>query len=138
MNGSRSRTLLIATAATAFLLSGCAYDSYAVAGYGYAGTAYYDGYYGPYWDGFWGVDGVFNFYDVRDHRYHRDDGYHFRHDNSPGYAGVQHRGFEGRNFARGSVPAPRAYAGGGRGGGGRAGGGGGPRGGGGGGGGRRG
>ena len=66
--------------------------------------AYYDGFYGPYWDGYWGADGVFFFYDVHDHRFHRDDGHHFRHDQSPGFAGIPHR-----NVARG-MPANPSHA----------------------------
>jgi hypothetical protein len=111
MNRSSKRALLIASAATAILLSGCAYTPYPDVVY--AAPGYYDGYYGPYWDGYWGADGVFFFYDVHDHRFHRDDGHHFRHDAAPGFAGVPHR-----NFAGGSPTGPsHAFGGAARGGG---------------------
>lgn len=79
-----NRAFLIATAATAILLSGCAYPAYR-ADVAYV-PAYYDGFYGPYWDGFWGVDGFFYFSDARGHRFRRDDGHHFRHNAAPGFA----------------------------------------------------
>ena len=96
MNRSVNRALLVATAATAILLSGCAYTAYpGDVNVAYA-PGYYDGFYGPYWDGYWGVDGAFYFYDVHDHHFHRDNGHHFRHDQAPGFAGIPHR-----NVARG-------------------------------------
>ena len=98
MNRSFNRALLVASAATAILLSGCAYTPYPDVAYA---PGYYDGFYGPYWDGYWGADGVFYFYDVHDHRFHRDDGHHFRHDSAPGFAGILHR-----NFARGMSGHP--------------------------------
>lgn len=81
-----NRTFLIATAATAILLSGCAYPAYRT-DVAYA-PAYYDGFYGPYWNGYWGVDGFFYFSDGHGHRFRRDDGHHFRHDGAPGYHGI--------------------------------------------------
>jgi len=81
-----NRTFLIATAATAILLSGCAYPAYR-ADVAYV-PAYYDGLYGPYWDGYWGVDVFFYFSDAHGHRFRRDDGHHFRHDGAPGYHGI--------------------------------------------------
>ena len=102
MNRSINRAFLIATAATAILLSGCAYSPYsAEAGVAYAVPAYYDGFYGPYWDGYWGGDGFFYFYDVHERHFHRDDGHHFRHDQAPGFAGIPHR-----NVARGMPVNP--------------------------------
>ena len=93
MKRSISGAFLIATAAAAVLLSGCAYTPYPDTAY--AVPAYYDGFYGPYWDGYWGADGVFFFYDVHDHHFHRDDGHHFRHDQAPGFAGIPHRNVAG-------------------------------------------
>src|SRR5690348_1707926 len=94
MNKPINRALLIASAATAILVSGCAYNPNTY------GVAYYDGYYGPYWDGYWGPDGFFYFFDVDGKHFRRDDGHHFRHDMAPGFAGVPHG-----NVARGMHPS---------------------------------
>jgi hypothetical protein len=84
-----SRAFLIGAAAAAILLSGCAYSGYSAGvDVGYAVPAYYEGFYGPYWDGYWGPDGFFYFYDVDGHRYRRDDHDHFRHNAAPGYRGI--------------------------------------------------
>ncbi len=62
------------------LLAGCAGTYYGggyggpVAAVGYDG--YYDDYYGPFDDGYWGADGGF-YYRGSDHSYHRDTGGHF-------------------------------------------------------------
>ena len=102
MNRPIGKALLIATAATAILLSGCAYTPYPDVAYA---NPYYDGFYGPYWDGYWGPDGFFYFYDVNVHHFRRDDGHHFRHDGAPGFAGVAPRG----HFAH-SMPAAPSHA----------------------------
>ena len=47
------------------------------------------------------MDGVFYFYDVHDDHFHRDDGHHFRRDQSPGFTGIPHR-----NVARGMQGNP--------------------------------
>ena len=94
MNSAAKRAFLICTAATALLLSGCAYDRTAYAGraeIGYGAPLYYDGFYGPFWDGYWGPDGFFYFYDRDGHHYHRDDGHHFRHEAAGGYHSVTPR-----------------------------------------------
>jgi hypothetical protein len=59
----------------------------ACASYGhgqYAYDAYYDDAYGPYYDGYWGDDGLF-WYRNRSGHYIRDDGHHFQH--GPGGGG---------------------------------------------------
>jgi hypothetical protein len=80
------KRLLLALCATLPMLSlGACYDDgyygvgYAGGPYGYDG--YYDDYYGPVYDGYWGVDGYF-YYRGNDHdrHFHRGDGSHFRHD----------------------------------------------------------
>jgi len=102
MNRSLTRALLIATAATTILLSGCAYTAYPDVAYA---SPYYDGYYGPYWDGYWGPDGFFYFFDVHANHFRRDDGHHFRHDMAPGFAGVAPH----RNFAH-AMPGNPSHA----------------------------
>ncbi len=81
------KKILLAGAAM-LLLSGCAYgprdhDRYAGGGVA-VGVDYYDGYYdgfyGPYNDGYWGNDG-FYYYSDNNRAWHRDDSHHFRHDN---------------------------------------------------------
>lgn len=100
--------MLIAAAASALALAGCAsdqygydYNGYGDYAYGYASpyTAYYDGYYGPIYDGYWGTDG--NFYyrtDPDDHVYREGDPDHFR----------RHR-VEGWHEWRGTVGAHPHY-----------------------------
>ncbi len=70
----------LAALTTAALLAGCAGPYYGgpgpVAAVGYDG--YYDDYYGPFDDGYWGGDGGF-YYRGGDHHYHRDTGNHFSH-----------------------------------------------------------
>src|SRR5689334_21117946 len=105
MNRSLNRALLIATAATAILLSACATTPYpAYAGY----YGYYDGDYGPYWDGYWGTDGFFYFFDVHANHFRRDDDHHFRHYMAPGFAGVTPH----RNFAQAMPGNPPRVSGG--------------------------
>jgi hypothetical protein len=45
--------------------------------------AFYDGYYGQFIDGYWGRNGGF-YYMNKDHKYRRDYGGHFRHDDAGG------------------------------------------------------
>ena len=85
-------------------LAGCATDGYG-GGYTYsAGVAwndypydfYYDNYYGPIYDGYWGGDGYFYYRSsVSDRGYRRGDGHHFRHDENGGtyhrYQGTVHQ-----------------------------------------------
>ena len=68
-------------AALAFSLSGCATDSYdgryfADADYGYDG--YYDGFYGPIYDGYWGTNGYFYYRGAAGRPFIRGDRNHFR------------------------------------------------------------
>jgi hypothetical protein len=78
---------LIAVAAAAALLAACAEGPGYSAGYGYdypvaavGYDGYYDDYYGPFYDGYWGADGGF-YYRGSDHdRWHKDTGQHFRHE----------------------------------------------------------
>lgn len=72
--------LLALTASLA--LSACAGSM----GYGpYFGgdRAYYDDYYGPFYNGYWGSDGAFYYSDGRGRPFVRDESNHFRH-NMPG------------------------------------------------------
>jgi len=55
---------------------------------------YYDDYYGPFYDGYWGQDGFFYYSDGPGHPFRRDEGRHFRRDLAPGYHAV--RGLGGR------------------------------------------
>ena len=67
----------------ALTLTACYDDGY-YGGVGYAGgpyayDGYYDDYYGPVYDGYWGDDGFFYYSDG--HGGHvRDDGHHYRHE----------------------------------------------------------
>lgn len=90
---------LLAIALAALPLSACAGDRY---GYGYGGMAWsgypysgwYDSYYGPFHDGYWGNDGFFYFrLNSRDRSYRRDAYRHFRRDDRQ--PGDRFRRFEG-------------------------------------------
>jgi len=71
------RRMLIAAALGGMLiLPACADTGYYGAGYGRA-DVYYDNYYGPYTDGYWGPDAYF-YYRSGDGRFLRDEGRHFR------------------------------------------------------------
>lgn len=83
-------------------LAGCATD-----GYGYGGgvgvawvdspyDVYYDDYYGPIYDGYWGGDNYFYYRSSATGSYHRGDSHHFRHDTGTGntwhrYQGTTHQ-----------------------------------------------
>lgn len=55
---------------------------YSSGSFGYNG--YYDDYYGPIYDGYWGGDGAFYYRrDVREHAYRRGDRAHFAHGTAP-------------------------------------------------------
>jgi len=104
-------------------LAGCA-DDYAYGGgvaYGpgpYAYDGWYDGYYGPIYDGYWGSDNYFYYRrGGGDRAYIRGDGGHFRHD-APG--GEHHyQPLRGSMTPPQGVHMPHFPGGGGRGGGGR-------------------
>ncbi|MGH6986683.1 MAG: hypothetical protein ACRED9_07580 [Caulobacteraceae bacterium] len=100
----RAASVLAAASALA-LLAGCAgYGGYGpgggvavgfVAPVGYDG--WYDGYYGPIYNGYWGDNGVF-YYRSTDHAaWHADSGGHFRHDAANGY-----HAWRGHQVARGN------------------------------------
>ena len=85
------KLLLIAAAGSALLAAGCATNgAYYGAGYGYNSAAtqdvWYDGYYGPYADGYWADGGAFFFRGVDGH-YYRDGASHFR---TQSFSGAQH------------------------------------------------
>jgi hypothetical protein len=96
----RSTMALAGLSLIALPLAGCVTD-----GYGYGGSVawtdapydmYYDNYYGPIYDGYWGGDGYFYYRtSVTDRRYHRGDHNHFRHDQGNGnwhrYQGTTHQ-----------------------------------------------
>ncbi len=46
---------------------------------------YYDDYYGPFYDGYWGSDGFFYYTDGPGHPFRRDEGRHFSHDLGVGF-----------------------------------------------------
>ena len=78
------KLLLLAALAGATALGACATSGgYAGGGVGFgydysrAGEVWYDGYYGPYSDGYWNNGGAF-FFRGTDGHYHRDDADHFR------------------------------------------------------------
>lgn len=75
-------------------LSACA--TYGDNGYGYGGgyayNGYYDNYYGPVYDGYWGDGDLFYYRTVRNGPYLRDDSRHFRRDTYQGYREFRVRG----------------------------------------------
>lgn len=76
------KLLFLATAAGMLSAAGCASTGYyggAGYGYDYAGPAdvWYDGYYGPYSEGYWGDGGAF-FFRAQDGHVYRDRAGHFR------------------------------------------------------------
>jgi hypothetical protein len=138
-----SKLISIICAATVITFAGgCADHANSVAlgveepygGYPYDG--YYDDFYGPFDDGYWGGDGFFYFSDGRG-GFRRDDGNHFRHEAGGGFHGIHSHpggprvGSEGRGAAGGEArPGGGGFRAGGAGfagGGGRGGGGGGGR-----------
>jgi len=76
------KLLFLAAAAGLLAGAGCASDGYyGGAGYGYNSAApadvWYDGYYGPYTDGYWRGGGVF-YFRGQDGHFYRDRANHFR------------------------------------------------------------
>ncbi|MDR3508873.1 MAG: hypothetical protein P4L64_13340 [Caulobacteraceae bacterium] len=75
------------------LLAGCAYDegrhSHGGGGMSVGYGGYYDDFYGPFHDGYWGGDGYFYYRDRDDHPWRRDDARHFRHEGGQGFHPVQ-------------------------------------------------
>jgi hypothetical protein len=78
--------VLLALAAAALPLAACVED-----GYGYAAIystpyyGWYDNFYGPIYDGYWGTDNFFYYrLTPNDRNYRRGDSRHFRRDAVPG------------------------------------------------------
>jgi len=90
------RKMLIAAAMGGMLiLPACADYGGAYYGAGYGGAdVYYDNFYGPYTDGYWGPDNFF-YYRGGDGRFLRDDSHHFQRQ----MFGSAHR-FHARPFNR--------------------------------------
>ena len=65
-------------------------------------TVFYDGYYGPFAGGYWGMGDYFYYWDDKRSRYRRDHEHHFRRDEAPGY-----QRYEGR-AAPDQLRRPRA------------------------------
>ena len=112
MRGSLAFTAVLATAA---LMSGCAgeymaagggSDEIDVAPQGY--NAWYDGYYGPFMNGYWGADGAF-YYRIMGGRYLRDDSDHFRRSPAAGFQAVRGhpRGGSSRQSNDGDITHPK-------------------------------
>jgi hypothetical protein len=84
------KRLIIALCATIppALLGGCAsygYGADVYAGGPYAYDGYYDDFYGPIYDGYWGDDGFFYFRSGdRDRRFRRGDAAHFSRGSATG------------------------------------------------------
>lgn len=77
---------LLAVAAMSLALPSCASP-----GHGYAALdydAYYDDAYGPYYDGFWGDDGIFYHRERGGMPYMPDHDGHFHHGPASGFHGV--------------------------------------------------
>lgn len=93
------KQLMILLAAT-LPLGACA-GGYAVGGgVGYDG--YYDDYYGPIYDGYWGDGDTFYYRAHRGGRWMADRDHHFRHDmGGPGYHHMQGRGHPPHNWRHG-------------------------------------
>jgi len=78
-------------------VSACAEGYYGAGDYGYGGgygggrLAYYDDFYGPYYDGYWGGDGFYYYSLGRDRPFVRDDSRHFRRGGGDGFHGVRGR-----------------------------------------------
>jgi hypothetical protein len=54
-------------------------------------VVYYDNALGPFYDGFWGTDGIFYFRTAADQPFQQDTGGHFRRDAANGFAAVNGR-----------------------------------------------
>jgi hypothetical protein len=98
-----NRRLILGAVAAAGLLAGCAGDYYGPGAYGpgpgYYGAGpgfgvavgydgYYDGFYGPIYDGYW-RGGYFYWRDRRGRSFRRDNGRHFRRDPAQGFRHIQ-------------------------------------------------
>jgi hypothetical protein len=84
---------LAAALGAASLVGGCIsfggggdHTHYVAAGVDYNG--YYDDYYGPIADGYWGPDGVFVYATSRGGPYRRDDDHHIQAEATPGHHNI--------------------------------------------------
>jgi hypothetical protein len=82
----RALATFVCAAGMGVLAAGCAART---DGYGYVANGpyydgYYDDYYGPVEEGFWGPDGYF-YYGDHDHNFHRGEPAHFRREAAPGF-----------------------------------------------------
>jgi hypothetical protein len=84
--------LSLCAAAAILMLTGCAgYDhGYGSHEYGQVAvaqqpSAYYDNFYGPYWDGYWGPDGAFWFSEGPGRPFRSDVDGHFRREAADGF-----------------------------------------------------
>ena len=86
--------LMLAAAGAALTLSACAGGPgyYRGGGAGVGDLAYYDDFYGPYFDGYWGDDGGYWFRASDHDAWRRDDGHHFQHMAANGFHDVHPRG----------------------------------------------
>lgn len=97
--------LLVAAAATTALLTACAegpgygYPPYPVAAVGWDG--YYDDYYGPFYDGYWGADGAYYYRGNAHDTWHQDSGQHFAKEARAGSHPVHGLGHAGGGHAGG-------------------------------------
>jgi hypothetical protein len=94
----QTKWIVTSAVLSAVLLSGCAYDrgprDRVAVGVGVSDDydGYYDGFYGPFNDGYWGTDGNF-WYDSDGHNnWRRDDGHHFQRTARNGFNHVHGRG----------------------------------------------
>jgi hypothetical protein len=82
----------LAIAGMLLVLPACASDGHGFGGGVY--DAYYDGAYGPCYDGYWGDDGAFYYRGGPGRAFSRDGGGHFQHGPGAGFHGM-HAGRRG-------------------------------------------
>ncbi|GAA0337232.1 hypothetical protein GCM10009087_54560 [Sphingomonas oligophenolica] len=110
------KNLLVALCTLSALPLGACADGYGYggvsAGIPYAYNGYYDDFYGPVYDGYWGDDGGFYYRSTaHDRRYRRGDSAHFSHGARPdGHfhemrgSMTPERGMRTPHFSRGGTP----------------------------------
>lgn len=104
--------LAAATIATAIMLAACAGgpgSGYVGYNGGWAYDGYYDNYYGPIYDGYWGDDGYFWYRNSEGGHFHRGDRDHFRHDHPEG--GDHWQTMHGDGHANGRMSMPHFHGG---------------------------
>ena len=78
------RLMIALCAALPIAAGGCATTGYGYGGGPYAFDGYYDDFYGPVYDGYWGDDGFFYYRGhAEDRRFVRGDAAHFSHTAPP-------------------------------------------------------